>query len=75
MLPCLLLPLLLLLLCLQRFVKFDTTSEPLESLAQELGIKALPVFKFYREGKEVTEQVVGYKKKLLQDAVSGLASK
>ncbi len=33
------------------FAKFDTTAEPLEGLSAELGVKALPVFKFFKDGK------------------------
>jgi peroxiredoxin (alkyl hydroperoxide reductase subunit C) len=56
------------------FAKFDTTQEQLESLSGELGIKALPVFKFYKGGREVLEQVVGYKKKPLEQAVKKLST-
>jgi len=56
------------------FAKFDTTQEPLEALSHELGVKALPVFKFYKDGKEVINQVIGYKKRPLEDAVRRLAS-
>eukprot|EP00877_Chromochloris_zofingiensis_P013911 jgi/Chrzof1/8774/Cz03g24030.t1 len=55
------------------FAKFDTTKEQLEGLASELGVQALPVFKFYQGGKEVADQVVGYKKKPLEDAVNKLS--
>lgn len=30
------------------FAKFDTSEEKLEALSAELGVKALPVFKFYK---------------------------
>ena len=30
------------------FAKFDTTLEPLEGLAAELGVKALPAFHFFK---------------------------
>lgn len=32
----------------QNFVKLDTTHEPLEGLVSELGIKALPAFRFFK---------------------------
>lgn len=57
------------------FAKFDTTQENLESLSAKLGVKALPAFKFYKGGKEVHTEVVGYKKKPLEDAVKQLAGK
>lgn len=31
-----------------KFFKLDTTSEPLEPLVAELGVKSLPAFKFYK---------------------------
>lgn len=34
--------------CCQVFAKFDTSEEKLEALSAELGVKALPVFKFYK---------------------------
>jgi hypothetical protein len=34
--------------CRQVFAKFDTSEEKLEALSAELGVKALPVFKFYK---------------------------
>ncbi|KXZ52644.1 hypothetical protein GPECTOR_9g689 [Gonium pectorale] len=55
------------------FAKFDTTAQPLEALTADLGIKALPAFRFFKGGKEVHEPVAGYKKKLLEDAVASLA--
>jgi thiol-disulfide isomerase/thioredoxin len=55
------------------FAKFDTTHEALEALSGELGVKALPAFKFFRGGKEAVPQVVGYKKKPLGEAVAALA--
>jgi thioredoxin 1 len=56
-----------------RFYKFDTSDPALESLAADLGVAALPAFKFYSQGKEVQTEVVGYKKRPLQDAVAALA--
>lgn len=55
--------------------KFDTTAAPLEALSAELGVKALPAFKFYRGGKEAETQVLGYKKAPLEEAVRKLAGK
>jgi peroxiredoxin (alkyl hydroperoxide reductase subunit C) len=56
------------------FAKFDTSEEKLEPLSAELQVKALPVFKFYKDGQEVVQQVVGYKKKPLEAAVEQLAA-
>eukprot|EP00775_Hariotina_reticulata_P012210 gene12210-12347_t len=56
------------------FAKFDTSMEQLEPLSAELNIKALPVFKFFKGGQEVVQQVVGYKKKPLEQAVGQLAA-
>jgi thioredoxin 1 len=55
------------------FYKFDTSDPALDTLASELGVTALPVFKFYKGGKEVAGEVVGYKKKPLQEAVVELS--
>jgi hypothetical protein len=44
----------------QSFLKVDTTLEELQGLSDELGVKALPAFKFYRGGKEAVEQVGGW---------------
>ena len=38
----------------QHFVKFDTTQDNLESLAGELGVKALPAFKFFKVRRKKT---------------------
>eukprot|EP00878_Enallax_costatus_P000963 GHUV01001095.1.p1 GENE.GHUV01001095.1~~GHUV01001095.1.p1 ORF type:complete len:397 (+),score=108.41 GHUV01001095.1:156-1346(+) len=56
------------------FAKFDTSMEQLEPLSAELNVKALPVFRFYKGGQEVVTQVVGYKKKPLEQAVEQLAA-
>ncbi len=55
------------------FAKVDTTNEQLEGLASEQGVKVLPTFKFFKGGKEVKDQVSGYKKKPLEDSVKSLA--
>ncbi|GIL88678.1 hypothetical protein Vretimale_17268 [Volvox reticuliferus] len=55
------------------FAKFDTTAPALESLAGDLGVKALPAFRFFKGGKEIHEPVSGYKKKLLEEAVAAIA--
>nr|QKY15086.1 thioredoxin-dependent peroxide reductase (TPXR) [Polytomella parva] len=55
-----------------RFAKLDTSAAPLEEFAGQLAIKALPAFRFYKGGKEVLEQVTGYKKKPLEEGVSKL---
>lgn len=55
------------------FYKFDVSDPALEGLAADLDVTALPHFKFFKGGREVEGQVVGYKKKPLQDAVAALA--
>jgi alkyl hydroperoxide reductase subunit AhpC len=52
------------------FAKLDTTE--LEALSKELGVEGLPAFKFFKGGKEVVSEVIGYKKKPLEDAVKKL---
>lgn len=54
------------------FAKFDTSEDALEKLSEDLKIQTLPSFKFFKGGKEVVEQVVGYKKKPIADAVDKL---
>ncbi|KAL3149717.1 hypothetical protein ABBQ38_013545 [Trebouxia sp. C0009 RCD-2024] len=54
------------------FAKFDTSEDALEKLSEELKIQTLPSFRFYKGGKEVVDQVVGYKKKPIADAVGQL---
>lgn len=55
------------------FASFDTTEEKLEDLAAELGVKALPHFRFYQNGVEVLKPVTGYKKAPLKETVQKLA--
>lgn len=54
------------------FYKVDTTEGAMESLSSELGVGALPSFKFFKGGKEVTPTVTGYKKKVVEEAVQKL---
>ncbi|CAM9152219.1 unnamed protein product [Choristocarpus tenellus] len=56
-----------------KFAKFDTTEEGLSELSAELGIEALPAFRFFKGGKEVQDPVLGYKKKMLKEAVKALS--
>lgn len=53
------------------FAKLDT--EAFKALSEELGVSVLPTFKVFKGGKEVST-VVGYKKKLLADAVAKVAA-
>eukprot|EP01025_Chloroclados_australasicus_P055344 TRINITY_DN6686_c0_g1_i1.p1 TRINITY_DN6686_c0_g1~~TRINITY_DN6686_c0_g1_i1.p1 ORF type:complete len:323 (+),score=28.97 TRINITY_DN6686_c0_g1_i1:129-971(+) len=55
------------------FYKVDTSKPEFEGLTKELGIEALPAFRFYRRGREAVEQVSGYKKKPLGEAVDKLS--
>lgn len=48
------------------------SEEALSELSSDLGVGAIPAFKFYKNGKEVLEPVTGYKKKLLRAAVEEL---
>ncbi|CBJ27588.1 2-cys peroxiredoxin [Ectocarpus siliculosus] len=57
------------------FAKFDTTEEAISELSTDLGVEALPAFRFYRKGEEVVEPVMGYKKKKLRAAVEELQKK
>jgi thiol-disulfide isomerase/thioredoxin len=43
----------------QAFLKVDTTRDSLQGLSDELGVKALPTFKFFRNGVEAVDQVGG----------------
>ncbi|CAM9759091.1 unnamed protein product [Ascophyllum nodosum] len=54
------------------FAKFDITDEALAELSADLGVEAIPAFRFFKGGKEVLEPVTGYKKKLLRAAVEDL---
>ncbi|MEW5318846.1 MAG: hypothetical protein WDW38_010031 [Sanguina aurantia] len=55
------------------FAKLDTSAPSLEAMSGELGVKVLPCFRFYKDGKQVHPEVCGYKKKLLEDAVAEIA--
>ncbi|CAM9827502.1 unnamed protein product [Scytosiphon promiscuus] len=57
------------------FAKFDTTEEAISELSADLGVEALPAFRFYSKGQEVVEPVMGYKKKQLRAAVEALQKK
>ena len=56
------------------FAKVDTTADALEGFIAELGVKALPAFKFFKGGAEAVPQVTGYKRKPLEEAVAKLAA-
>ncbi|CAN0083015.1 unnamed protein product [Hapterophycus canaliculatus] len=57
------------------FAKFDTTEEAISELSADLGVEALPAFRFYSKGQEVVDPVMGYKKKQLRAAVEALQKK
>lgn len=51
----------------------DTTDDALEGLITDLGVKGLPAFRFYKNGKEMEElRVIGYKKQVLQENIDKL---
>lgn len=54
------------------FVKVDTAVTELEGAKEQFGIQSLPTFRFYKDGKEVGEPVMGYKKRLLGKGVAAL---
>lgn len=51
---------------------FDTSDAKLEQASQDLGVKALPAFKFYKDGQEVLDQIIGYKRAPLAAAIDKL---
>ena len=53
-------------------VTVETTEEQLEGLVSELGVKALPAFRFYNAGKEVLKPILGYKKQPLAESIEQL---
>ncbi|KAL4434271.1 hypothetical protein ABPG75_000712 [Micractinium tetrahymenae] len=53
---------------------FDTTAAELETLTADLGVKALPQFRFYQGGKEVGNKIMGYKLQALAEAFKSLDS-
>jgi len=56
------------------FAKLDTSEEAggLDKLAASLSVQSLPAFHFYLHGEEVVPQVLGYKKRPLEEAVAKL---
>lgn len=46
--------------------------EALAELSADLGVQAIPAFRFFKGGKEVLKPVTGYKKKLLRTALEDL---
>jgi thioredoxin 1 len=50
------------------FVKFDVDESP--DVAQELGIRAMPTFLFFKNGEKITE-VVGVNPPALEAAIKG----
>mmetsp|Transcript_3167 Transcript_3167/g.5431 ORF Transcript_3167/g.5431 Transcript_3167/m.5431 type:complete len:391 (+) Transcript_3167:51-1223(+) len=55
------------------FMKLDTTGDGLDTLSSELGVKVLPAFRFYQKGQSAGPDVLGYKKKMLLEAVEKLS--
>lgn len=58
-----------------KFASFDTNSDALSGLAQQLGVQTLPAFRFLKDGKQAVEGVLGYKKRPLAEAVEQLSKK
>lgn len=54
---------------------FSPSEEAISELSADLGVEALPAFRFYKEGEEVVDPVMGYKKKQLRAAVESLQKK
>lgn len=52
---------------------FDTTNDKLEKLAADIGVKALPAFRFFSGGKQVLDTVIGYKPAKVEEALKKLA--
>jgi hypothetical protein len=50
----------------------DTTRDGLGSISERLGVKTYPTFQFFKDGKKIGEDVIGYKKGPLADAVAKL---
>lgn len=44
----------------------------MSGVVSQLGVKALPAFRFFKDGKEVAPEVSGYKKQRLEEAVGKL---
>lgn len=56
-------------------ISFSPSEEAISELSADLGVEALPAFRFYKEGEEVVDPVMGYKKKQLRAAVESLQKK
>jgi len=55
------------------FASVDTTDDKLEGLTSDLGVKGLPAFRFYKDGKELNDlRVMGYKKQPLEESMNKL---
>lgn len=59
-----------------KIVSVNTTDENLELFCSENGVKGLPAFRFYHEGKEEEQlRLMGYKKQALETNLSTLVTK
>lgn len=54
------------------FASVDTTADRLEKFAADYGVKHIPSFHFYKDGKEVGPEITGYKKQLISKQVEAL---
>jgi thioredoxin 1 len=54
------------------FVKVDKDLKGFESIVKDWKVEALPSFRFFKNGKEASKEIAGYKQKLLKQAVEEL---
>mgnify|MGYP004732787115 CR=1 FL=1 len=54
------------------FASVDTTDERLEKFSADFGVKHIPSFHFFKDGKEVGPEITGYKKQLISKQVDAL---
>lgn len=54
------------------FASVDTTDERMEKFSADFGVKHIPSFHFFKDGKEVGPEITGYKKQLISKQVDAL---
>jgi hypothetical protein len=52
-----------------KFVKFDTSEEPLVELSAALGVQAHPAFHFFNMVNRLSNPITGYQKRPLASAI------